>query len=217
MTRYPHGDPSVVIRDVLAGAVFRHASATVAAPPQKSLLQIAFAWIFDHFIKPLLAPIGRALGAGRGVGTAVGIVAIVIAAMVLAYLAYRLAMRYARPVRDRDLAREIPLDAGRDAADWVAVARAAAARGDFAAAIAALFTAALATLDAAEIVRFDAARTPGEYRRIVRQRCVPRADAFDELAQAFVRARFAPQPVDAAAFGIAAGAFARFDPIASIS
>ncbi len=202
---------------MLAGAVYRHATATVAAPPKKSLLETILGWIFDHIIKPLLAPIGRALGAGRGVGTAVGIVTIVLAALALAYLAYRLAMRYARRSFVRDAIRETPLGSPRDAADWVAFARAAAARGDFAEAIAALFTAALTTLDVAEIVRYDASRTPGEYRRLVRRECVPAADAFDELAQAFVRARFAPQPVDAAAFRIASGAFARFDPIARTS
>lgn len=217
MARFPRGDPSLVIRDVLAQAVFRHATATVAKPPPKSLLETIFGWFYDHVIKPLLAPIGRALGAGRGVGTAIGIITIVIAALVLAYLAYRLAVRYARRSPVRDAAREAPLGRARDAADWVAFARAAAARGDYAEAIAALFTAALTTLDAAEIVRYDASRTPGEYRRIVRRECGPAADAFDDLAQAFVRAQFAPQPTDAAAFGIASGAFARFDPIARTS
>ena len=186
----------------------------MTAPPPKSLLQIIFGWVFDHIIEPLLAPIGRALGAGRGVGTAIGIVTIVIAVLVLVYLAYRLAMRFARRAPVRDAVRESPLSDARDAADWVAAARAAAARGEFAEAIAALFTAALATLDAAEIVRYDASRTPGEYRRIVRRECVLAADAFDELNDAFVRARFAPQPTGAAAFAIASGAFARFDSVA---
>ena len=217
MARFPHGDPSAVIRDVLAQAAYRHVPATVAAPLQKSLLEIVFGWIFDHIIKPLLAPIGRALGAGRGVGTALGIVTIGIAALVLAYLVYRLAMRFARPPLVLDAVTQSSLDGPHDTADWVAFARLAAARGDFAEAIAALFAAALATLDAAEIVRFDAARTPGEYRRIVRRERELAADAFDDLAQSFVRARFAPQPVDAVAFGIASGAFERFEPIARAS
>ena len=197
--------------------MYRHAPATVAAPLQKSLLEIVLGWILEHLIKPLLAPIGHALGAGRGVGTAIGFVTIAIAVLILAYLAYRLALRFVRPRVVRDADNETPLAADREAADWVAFARAAAARGEFAEAIAALFTAALATLNAAEIVRFDASRTPGEYRRIVRRECVPAADAFDELAQAFVRARFAPQPTDAAAFDVASGAFGRFEPIARAS
>jgi hypothetical protein len=217
LVRFSHGDPTAVIRDVLAQAAYRHVPATVAGPLQKSLLEIVFEWISDHIIKPLSAPIGRALGAGRGIGTVLGIVTIAIAVLVLAYLAYRLAMRFARPPLVRDAVRESPLEGTYGAADWVAFARAAAARGDFAEAIAALFTAALATLDAAEIVRFDAARTPGEYRRIVRRERVFAADAFDELAQSFVRARFAPQPADAAAFGIASSAFERFEPNARAS
>jgi len=211
LARFPHGDPSAVIRDVLAQAAYRHVPATVAAPLQKSLLEIVFGWIFDHIIKPLLAPIGRALG------TALGIVTIGIAALVLAYLVYRLAMRFARPPLVLDAVTQSSLDGPHGTADWVAFARLAAARGDFAEAIAALFAAALATLDAAEIVRFDAARTPGEYRRIVRRERELAADAFDDLAQSFVRARFAPQPVDAVAFGIASGAFERFEPIARAS
>ena len=212
LARFPYGDPSIVIRDVLAQAIFRHADSTVAAPPQKSLLDVLSGWIFDHIIEPLLAPIGRALGAGRELGTMIGVVTIAIVALGLVYLAYRFAMRLGRRAPARDAVRETPLGADRSAADWVAFARALAARGDFAGAIAALFSAALATLDVADIVRYDASRTPGEYRRAVRRERTPAASSFDDLAAGFMRASYAAEPPDAGDYAAVAAAFDRFEP-----
>jgi len=217
LSRWPHGDPNAVVRDVLAGPAYRHAAATAAVAPPQSPLDVAWNWIVDHVIAPLLAPIARALGSSRDVGTAAGIATIALAVALLAYVVYRLALRTARPQRTHAAHAPTPLGTARDALAWRALARAAAGRGDFAGAIAALFAAALATLDERAIVAFDPARTPGEYRRLVRRERVAAADAFDELASAFVRARFAPQPPDAASFGAAVAAYERFEPATTVA
>jgi len=213
---YPtHGDPDVVVREVLAQQAYRHAGVTTAGAPARSPLDLAWTWIVDHLISPLVGTIGRALGSGRGVGTAIGVAALVLAATALAYIVYRIALGAARTQRPQATTSEVPLHAARDAAAWRAFAREAAARGEYATAIAALFAAALVTLDERAIVTFDPARTPGEYRSLVRRERAVAADAFDELAAAFVRARFGPGRSDAAAFGAATSAYERFAPLAS--
>ncbi len=218
MARFPHGDPDVVVREVLAQAAYARAAATTARAPQPTLLEIAWTWFRDHVLAPIVGTIGRALGASPNVGTAIGIAAIVVALGILVYVVVRATLDLVRPrARTDHGTQETGLANARDAAAWVAFARASAARGDFASAIAALFAAALATLDDRALVRFDAARTPGEYRRLVRRECARAADAFDEITGAFVRARFAPQTPDAEAFAAAQRAYERFVPAASRS
>jgi len=214
LARFPQGDPDVVVRDVLGQPQFREAVPTTATPPQPTILQLIWQWVYDHAIAPLFAKLGSALGASPALASAIGIGAILVALVALVVVVQRV---LARRVRADNAGADVHvlLPTERDAASWVAFARAAAANGDFATAIAALFAAALVTLDARAIVAFDAARTPGEYRRLVRLERPPAADAFDALASLFVRARYARETPDAGAYGEAADAYARFVPPAS--
>ncbi len=204
------------MRDVLAQPQFRDAVPTTATPPQPTILQLLWQWVYDHAIAPLFAKLGSALGASPALASAVGIGAILVALVALGVVVQRLlANRVRADATDAPAQGLVPTD--RDAAAWVAFARAAAARGEFATAIAALFSAALVTLDARAIVAFDAARTPGEYRRLVRRERPPAADAFDALATLFIRARYARETPDAGTYGEAVDAYARFAAPASVA
>jgi hypothetical protein len=209
---WPRGDPDAVARNVLAGADFRGAVATPAAKPHATLLGVVWDWIREHLL-PLLHPLGQALAASRDAGTAVGIALVILALGGLAFVAFRLALAFVRVPGERGKSaphvRE--LAEPRDSRDWRALAAAAAGRGEFARAIAALFAAALALLDECDVIARDAARTPGEYRRMLRRAWPASAAPFDELAECFVNALYAPQPPGLAAYEAAARALAAFE------
>ncbi len=211
---YPHGDPDAVARSVLADPAYRSAAPTTAVEPQPSLFALAWRWFAEHVLAPLFHPLARALAASHGAGTVVGVTLVVLALGLLAFVGFRLAVAFARPVRvpgGRGRAAG-PLEPARSVADWLALAREAAARGAFADAISALFRAALAELDERAIVTFDAARTPGEYRRAVRRARAAAAAPFDELTERFVRAAFAEGTPQRAEFEAAERAFAALAP-----
>jgi hypothetical protein len=198
----------------LADPAFRSAAPSTAVKPAPSLLELAWQWIVDHILRPLLHPIARALAASHGVGTVIGIVLVLVSLALLAFVAFRVALAFVGPVvasagRGRGLG-AVPSAA--DAAYWRAAAREAAARGAYAEAIAALFRAALAELDERAIVAFDAARTPGEYRRAVRRVRSAAAAPFDELADRFVRAAFAQETPQRAEFDAAERALSALEP-----
>jgi len=215
LNRFPHGDPDTVVRDVLSGAAYRHAPSATPSAPQHSLWAVLWTWLHEHVIGPLLSPLVRAFAhAAHGrLGALLdgGFVALALALLVL--VAYRLALAYERASRDpRRGDAVVALAPSHDAAAWRARAREAAARNDFARAIAALFAAALALLDERAVIGFDPARTPGEYRRAVRRERELAANAFDELAQRFVRAVYARERPGADAYAEADRAFDRFEP-----
>ncbi len=212
-TPWPQGDPNDVVRSVLAQPAYRAAGATTNVRPKATLLQLTWSWLYEHIVRPLLHPIARALAGTHGVGTAIGLALIVTACGVLAFVVFRLAVAFARPATRRSSASYSgTLDLSRSAADWRTLAREAAERGDYARAIAALFSAALTALDERSIVAFDGARTPDEYRRIVRRVRVSAAASFDELANHFVYAAYASQMPDARAFAAAECAYAALEP-----
>ncbi len=136
---------------------------------------------------------------------------LVVAALVYALLRIVLAFAAAPLRRKRERLAEGSLEVFAPA-ELLHRAAEAAAAGDFARAIGALFAAALAALDERGIVPFDGARTPGEYRRLVRRARPPAAPAFDALAGGFVRAMFAPAPPQRADYDAAARAFAVLEP-----
>lgn len=217
MKPWPHGDPDAVARAVLAQPAYRHAPPSTAVAPSPSFWQILWNWLVDHVLRPLFGPIAHVLGSAHPVGAALGLVLIVIALLGLAFLVFRLAVAFIGPALARDgggAVAGVALDAERTREDWLTAARAAAARGDYARAIAALFGASLAALDERSIVPFDPARTPGEYRRMVRQATRPASAAFDELTDRFVRAAYAPRVPARDDFDAAERAFAAFEPLA---
>jgi hypothetical protein len=210
---WTNGDPNAVIKRVLDDPAYRDARATTAEKPHESLLGVIWDWIAEH-LRPLFHPIAKALGATQGASTLIGYVLIGLALVALVFAVFRLVLAFARPpIRPGGRqAESLALDADRTSPEWRALARVAAARGDYAGAIAALFGAALAELDARALVAFDAARTPGEYRRLVRRARAQASAPFDDLAERFVRALYAPERPQPSDYEAAERALAAFEP-----
>ncbi len=211
---WPHGDPNVVARGILAERAYAGIGHTTATPPPESIEQIVWEWLVDHVFRPLFHPLAHAFAASRGAATIIGFVLVIFALGLVAFVAFRVFAAFVRVsnARDGDGAHgSVPLDL-RDASEWRAVARALAARGEYARAIAALFSAALAELDARALVGFDSSRTPGEYARLVRRAKVAAAPPFDVLCDRFVRALYAPNAPAAADYEAAERALAAFEP-----
>ncbi len=217
---WPHGDPNVVVRSILAQPAFRHAPPNSSAAP--SLIERILDWIGDVVHRFF----GR-LNAGRDVTNAIAGFAwivsmafvapvIALALGLLALVAFRLVLR---AVRGRGAAAgdatQLPPDGPPSAARLRDMALAAAQRGEYAQAVALLFAAALLALDERELVAYDGARTPGEYRRLVRAGVATCAAAFDELTLRFVRASYAQSPTSREDFEATIRAFGTFSALAS--
>ncbi len=216
---WPHGDPNAVAARVLSDPIYRHAKATTAAAPAESPFLTILRWIWHHAIAPLLHPLAHAVAATRGVGTVAGTIMVVAALLGLAFVIFRLVVSLVRMPGPGGAGGRTAavrgLEIERSALDWRRVARDAAARGDYARAIAALFSAALVELDERAVVAFDATRTPGEYRRLVRRARAAAAPAFDELTERFNRALYAAGTPVAAEYAAAERALAAFAPALS--
>lgn len=210
---WPHGDPDVVARAVLGQAAYRQAASSTGAARPRSLLELVWSWLVDHVFGPLFAPLAHAFEAVRGVGTAAGVALVVLALLAVGFVVVRLALAFAlRPLSGVAGASTPLASAALGASDFRAVARVAAARGDYARAIAALWSAALAVLDERALVAFDPARTPGEYRRLVRRTRAAAAPSFDTLSERFVYATYAAALPSAGDFAAAERALAAFEP-----
>jgi hypothetical protein len=212
--RWPHGDPNVVVRSILAQPAYREAPKPSA--PAESLLARVFRWIGDR-----LHAIFDRFGVGSAVassGKVVGWLLLVAALVALANVAYRFALLFAgnRAGRSTRVAQS-DLTAPSTSSALRAAAVAAAERSDYARAIVLLFRAALAALDERALVSYDAARTPREYRRVVGRTVSAAAVPFDELTSRFVRASFAEAATSRADYDAAAGAFDVFEPRVSAS
>ena len=207
---WPNGDPSAVIRDILAHPEYRHGSAASAQDysPFFALLQRIIDF-FTHLLRPVF---GGSQTGGLGMIVVVLVYAIVIGAVIYLVLALVESLAGWSPLRGpsgvgpaHGLETTSPQTLRREAAS-------AYARGEFGRAIALLFRAALFALDRATVIAFDASRTAGEYRRLVRRALPAQASPFDDLSQRFVRASFgadAPRPED---YDAAEAAYAEFAP-----
>ncbi len=142
---------------------------------------------------PIFRPLFDGLAAAHGFETVLGAAMVALAMGALGFVAIRLALAFARASSPRPAPGDgwEMLERGRDAAAWRDLARAAATRGDFARAIAALWMAALVRFDETAIVAFDEARTPGDYRRLVRRSLAAAGAPFDALARRYVLAKYA--------------------------
>jgi hypothetical protein len=183
---WPHGDPRAVVQRVLADGRFER---TAQRPQEKSWFEL----LLDELQKlwdRIMEPLNHITGNSRLttlLGTLVLIAVVVVLTIVAARFARRVRWRRAR-------ADALPAASGLDgdARTLLARALAAAAAGRHHDAAALLWASALRALDEAGRVRFDAARTPGEWRRIVRDA------SFDALARDAVVALFGDRGVDAA-------------------
>lgn len=212
--RWPHGDPNVIVRSILAQPAYREAPK--ASAPTESLVDRILRWIGDR-----LRDIFKRFGAGPAMtssGLVVGWLLLLAALAGLANVVYRFAVLVARGYAGRvGQSAESNLAPPSTSAALRAAAVAAAERADYARAIVLLFRAALAALDERTLVLYDAARTPREYRRIVRRTVAAASGPFDELTARFVRATFAEAPASRADYDEAAGAFDAFEPRAIAS
>jgi hypothetical protein len=158
--------------------------------------------ILDRVLRAIAEQLGRLLlrvdgdGGPGSVVAAVVLVAVVVALVVLAVAAIR-RLRRGAPV-------EAPLDGpvGRPPADWAADAAAHERAGRLREAMRSRYRQAIAHLAAAGVVDEVPGRTTGEYRRAVERALPHGAAGFGAMTDAFDRAWYGGEPVDAA--GLAA-------------
>jgi hypothetical protein len=184
---WPNGDPRALVRSILLD---RRYHAGPQGPAPKTWFE-QFLDALDAFWRRLTEPLNHL--AGNDLLSR--IVGFVILLALLAALIY-VAVRFGRNLRfgraQRTAAHADALSAGADARALLARALAAAAEGRHHDAAALLWASALRALDERGRVRYDAARTPGEWRRAVRD------PNFDVLARDAVVALFGERGADAA-------------------
>ena len=184
---WPHGDPRDVAHRILTDRQFQLAP---QQPGDKSWLDVLVDAMADLW-RRLTAPLDHLLGNK----TLTGVIGIAVLVALLVFLAFVVA-RFARRLRARTPARTragaFALGDDADARTLFARALAAAAEGRHHDAAALLWASALRALDERGHVRYDPARTPGEWRRAVRD------PAFDALARDAVVALFGNRGADAA-------------------
>ncbi len=186
MNPWPHGDPRAVVQRVLADGRFERAA-------QRSHEKSWYEIVIDELQKLwnlITEPLKHITGNSRVttvIGTVVLIAIVVLVTVVVARFATRIRWRRAR-------GDALPAASGFDADARTLLARAleSASAGRHHEAAALLWASALRALDEAGRVRFDAARTPGEWRRMVRDA------SFDAFARDAVDALFGDRGVDAA-------------------
>jgi hypothetical protein len=181
---WQHGDPRDVVRAIVADP--RYVLGTTARPSQTSWFDVLRAWL-GGLVRGLLHGIDRTLGANNAFDAALGFALIVAAFALLgwgSYLLVRSAARGTRRIRPDSLQAGGAAEVRSAEVRSAALAAAGAARYREAAAL--LFLWVLRALDERGRVAYDPARTPGEYRRLVRD------PLFDALAGNAVVAVFAP-------------------------
>jgi hypothetical protein len=171
--RWPHGDPRDVARAIVADSRY---DLRPAPPRQASWFDLVRAWV-TGMVRAFFHQLDRALGAHSWLDVAIGATVIAAAFALVGWAVFLLArsfLRAPRARRSRGSADEtIPVE--RSAAALRAAAQAAARAGRYRDAAALLFASAVRALDERGRIVYDPARTPGEYRRLVRD---PLFDAF---------------------------------------
>ena len=183
---WPHGDPRDVAHRILADRRFH---AAPQRPGEKSWLELlldALGALWRRITEPLNHVLGN-----QTLTTAIGLIVLVALVVFVAIVVARFARRARAPKAASARPGTFALDDA-DARTLFARALAAAAEGRHHDAAALLWASALRALDERGRVRYDAARTPGEWRRVVRD------PAFDALARDAVVALFGDRGVDAA-------------------
>jgi hypothetical protein len=184
---WPHGDPRTLAKTILADRRYHAAPQTAAPKTVWDLIWEALRkWWHD-----LTAPLGGVLGNDL-VTEFVGVMVLAVALAFFAFVAYRFARPYLGTRRARARAAATALAQDGDAAALRARALAAANEGRYHDAAALLWASALRALDEVGRVRYDPARTPGEWRREVRD------PMFDAFARDAVVALFGDRSVDEA-------------------
>lgn len=184
---WPHGDPRDVARAILAGPLYRDAAQSAAGRTWWDVVREALGTVWDRLVAPLHGIFGN--------DAATSAIGIVVLAAVIIFLAV-IVVRFARRFAFRRAATAVPditaLHEDGDAEALRARALAAAAQGRYHDAAALLWRSALHALDERGRVGYDPSRSPGEWRRMVRD------PVFDAFARDAVVALFARRAVDAA-------------------
>jgi hypothetical protein len=199
-----HGDPRDIIHTIVADPRFTRSAAP--APPA-SWFDIVCAWIMRG-VRSLLHGLDRALGSHNPFEAAIGFAVIAAGLGLLGFGIYLLVRSYLRgvPSRARSQTRMPGAVAAAEQTSaqlHVAALRAARA-GRYREAARVLFLSAVRALDERGRLAYDPARTPGEYRRLVRD------PLFDALAGDAVIALFAPADPPADLFERMRAAYERF-------
>lgn len=184
---WPHGDPRDVAHGILTDRRFQTAP---QGPGEKSWLDLLFEALkrlWDWMTRPLEHLMGNS-----ALTRVLGIAVLVAVLCFLVYVVARFARRGYGARRQRPQAGAFALGDGADACTLLARALAAARDGRHHEAAALLWASALRALDERGRVAYDPARTPGEWRRAVRD------PAFDALARDAVVALFGDRGADAA-------------------
>jgi hypothetical protein len=201
---WPQGDPRDVARSIIADPRFAlGAPSRPAAPSWFDLLRDQLSGI----ARGLLHGIDRALGANSSFEVAIGFGVLAAAFGLLGWGMYVLVGSWVRSLGERGRSNPATLPDGIAEADSCALraaAQAAALGGRYREAAGLLFLAVLRELDEHGRIAYDAARTPGEYRRLVRD------SRFDALAADAVVAVFAPAEPTADVFARMSGEYERF-------
>jgi type II secretory pathway pseudopilin PulG len=185
---WPHGDPRELVHRVLADPRFQRAA---QRPNQKSWWDYVTDAVREVW-RRLTGPLQHLAGDERSAAI-IGYVVIALVAAVAVVLLVNLAkLVYRRRAPRARAAAAEALAAGSDARSLLARALDAASAGRHHEAAALLWASALRALDERGRVRFDPARTPGEWRRAVRD------PSFDALARDAVVALFGDRGADAA-------------------
>jgi uncharacterized protein DUF4129 len=184
---WPHGDPREVAQRILAD---RHYQLAPQRPGEKSWLDLLGDAV-NELWRRLTAPLGHLLG-NQTLTSVVGIAVLVVVLVFLGFVVARFARGFRRTHTVRARPATFALGDDADARTLFALALAAAAEGRHHDAAALLWASALRALDERGHVRYDPARTPGEWRRAVRD------PAFDALARDAVVALFGNRGADAA-------------------
>lgn len=184
---WPHGDPRDVAHRVLADRRFHVAPQRPGDKSWLDLLLEALGALWRRLTEPLQHVLGN-----QTLTTVVGLAVLVALLAGVTIVVVRFARRGRTPKPARTHASAVALGDDVDARILFARALAATADGRHHDAAALLWASALRALDERGRVRYDAARTPGEWRRVVRD------PAFDALARDAVVALFGDRGVDAA-------------------
>lgn len=212
MRTWPHGDPSEVVKHILAQPAYRAKAAHSDAGLLRFWYEI-WSWI-DRLTRPFWDWLGRLFKAGHGVATPLTYVVVTLTVALVIFVLVRLALAFVKPAVDAlgqtRLSRR--LAERRSAEEWQRLAAAAAADRAYGDAIVRLFAAALAALDERMVVAFDPSRTAGEYRLMVRNARIADATSFDTLSERFVHAAFSTKGSGRADYDAAIGAYQRLWP-----
>jgi len=176
-----------VIRTVLADPRFRGAAQHAGGKSWSDYLLEALRRFWDWLVQPFRHVVG-----GATLANIIGTLVLIAAGMLILFAAAYFARALQRRARPQRRAAAVALAGEPDSRALLDAALAAAGAGRYRDAAVLLWSSALHALDERGRVRYDASRSPGEWRRAVRD------PNFDVLARDAVVALFADRDVDAA-------------------